>query len=76
MIKILYFASLKEAAKRESEQVDAAGKTIAELKALLMERHSITLDGAMTAVNEEFTEDETILYDLDTVAFIPPVSGG
>ncbi len=76
MITILYFASLKEAAKRESEQVDAAGKTIAELKALLMERHSITLDGAMTAVNEEFTEDETILHDLDTVAFIPPVSGG
>lgn len=76
MIRILYFASLKEAAKRESEQVDAAGKTIAELKALLMERHSITLDGAMTAVNEEFTEDETILNDLDTVAFIPPVSGG
>lgn len=76
MIRILYFASLKEAAKHESEQVDAAGKTIAELKALLMERHSITLDGAMTAVNEEFTEDETILNDLDTVAFIPPVSGG
>ena len=76
MINILYFASLKEATKRDSEQLDAAGKTVSELKAMIMERHSITLDGAMTAVNEEFTDEETVLNEMDTVAFIPPVSGG
>ncbi len=76
MITILYFASLKETTKLESEQMDAAGKTIAELKAILMERHPITLDGAMAAVNEEFTDEETVLNNGDTIAFIPPVSGG
>ena len=76
MINILYFASLKEATKLDSEQLDAAGKTVSELKAIIMERHSITLDGAMTAVNEEFTDEETVLNERDTVAFIPPVSGG
>ena len=76
MINILYFASLKEATKLDSEQLDAAGKTVSELKAMIMERHSITLDGAMTAVNEEFTDEETVLNEMDTVAFIPPVSGG
>lgn len=76
MINILYFAHLKEATRLESEQLDAAGKTIAELKAILMERHSIKLNEAMTAVNEEFTAEETILHEGDTIAFIPPVSGG
>jgi len=76
MINILYFASLKEATKLDSEQLDAAGKTVSELKVIIMERHSITLDGAMTAVNEEFTDEGTVLNEGDTVAFIPPVSGG
>ena len=76
MINILYFASLKEATKLDSEQLDAAGKTVSELRAMIMERHSITLDGAMTAVNEEFTDEETVLNERDTVAFIPPVGGG
>ncbi|MBR8646197.1 MoaD/ThiS family protein [[Brevibacterium] frigoritolerans] len=34
------------------------------------------LETVMTAVNEEFADDDTILSDGDTVAFIPPVSGG
>jgi len=76
MIKILYFASLKEKTKLESEQMEAAGKTIAELRTLLMDRHPIKLDRVMIAVNEEFTDEETVLNDGDTVDFIPPVSGG
>jgi len=34
------------------------------------------LDQVLTAINEEFAIDEDIVKDGDTVAFIPPVSGG
>ncbi|MEM5590905.1 MoaD/ThiS family protein [Niallia circulans] len=30
----------------------------------------------MVAVNEEFAMDEDIVEENDTIAFIPPVSGG
>ena len=52
-------------------------KTIAELKDLLSKKYHLTgFDTVMTAVNEEFADDETILEENDHVAFIPPVSGG
>ena len=30
----------------------------------------------MTAVNEEFVQDDEVIQDGDEIAFIPPVSGG
>lgn len=32
--------------------------------------------GCLSAVNEEFAEDDTEVRSGDVVAFIPPVSGG
>ncbi len=77
MIKVLYFANLKETAGTETEQFNAAGQTVAQLKQLIADKYQIKgLDAVMTAVNEEFSDDDTMLSENDTVAFIPPVSGG
>ncbi|WP_110928274.1 molybdopterin converting factor subunit 1 [Bacillus massiliglaciei] len=77
MIKVLLFAQLQESAGKSEVSLDGAGLTIAQLKARLStDFHLEGLDSVMTAVNEEFADDETALEDGDTVAFIPPVSGG
>lgn len=77
MIQVHYFAHLREVSGVEEESFEAAGKTIAELKSLLSTKYQLTgFDSTMTAVNEEFADDETILEENDHVAFIPPVSGG
>lgn len=48
-----------------------------QLKKWLKENYHLqTLDKVMVAINEEFVTDENIAKAGDTVAFIPPVSGG
>lgn len=77
MIQVHYFAHLREVSSLEVEEFEAGGKTIAELKEILSKKYHLAgFDTVMTAVNEEFADDETILQDGDHVAFIPPVSGG
>ncbi|SFL85405.1 molybdopterin converting factor subunit 1 [Salibacterium qingdaonense] len=77
MINILFFARLQEEAGRESLHVEKAGYTIRELKEWLDEEYRLTgLNRTMTARNEEFTNDDAVIADGDTIAFIPPVSGG
>ncbi|WP_026695936.1 molybdopterin converting factor subunit 1 [Peribacillus kribbensis] len=77
MIKVLFFAFLKEAAGRESMEVEMSGETLADLKKKLSQEYRIeNLETVMAAVNEEFAPDDTVLEEGDTVAFIPPVSGG
>ncbi|WP_394239350.1 molybdopterin converting factor subunit 1 [Niallia oryzisoli] len=77
MNKVLFFAHLRDAVGEESVEVEAAGKTIAELKQQLAEAHGIQkLDAVMAAVNEEFADDDEVIKEGDTIAFIPPVSGG
>ncbi|MDQ0298165.1 molybdopterin synthase sulfur carrier subunit [Salibacterium salarium] len=77
MIKVLFFARLQEELGKDNMELDTAGWTIDELKNWLEAEYN--LDGVtqtMTAVNEEFTDGSHILASGDTVAFIPPVSGG
>jgi sulfur-carrier protein len=77
MIKVLFFAHLRDEAGEESVTIDAAQKTVAELKQIVAETYHVQkLDTAMTAINEEFATNEDVLKDGDVVAFIPPVSGG
>jgi sulfur-carrier protein len=77
MNKILFFAHLRDSAGSESVELQAAGKTVAELKQLVGEQYGLQkLDAVMTAINEEFAGDEEIIQEGDTIAFIPPVSGG
>ncbi|WP_409303310.1 molybdopterin converting factor subunit 1 [Peribacillus sp. SCS-155] len=77
MIKVLFFAQLKDDAGVEEAAVAANDWTVAQLKEHISSNFGVNgLTSVMTAVNEEFADDETMLSDGDTVAFIPPVSGG
>lgn len=77
MIEVLFFAELQEQAGTEKVTIDAEGITVKQLKdEYLKEYNLLTIDQAMIAVNEEYTEEDTILKKGDVVAFIPPVSGG
>lgn len=77
MNKVLFFAHLRDAVGQESLQLEAAGKTVAQLKAEIAEKYKLEkMETVMTAINEEFAMNEEIIQKDDVVAFIPPVSGG
>lgn len=77
MINVLLFAQLKDELGKETLSIEGNGLNVAQLKEKLRNDFQLEgLDSVMTAVNEEFADDETIVADGDTIAFIPPVSGG
>lgn len=77
MNKVLFFAHLRDTAGIESVELQVAGKTVADLKEIMSEQFGFQkLDMVMTAINEEFASDDEIIQEGDTIAFIPPVSGG
>lgn len=77
MIKILLFAHLQDEAGTAAMEIDKKSLTVHELKQLLQDNHGLQgLSSVMTAINESFANEGDIIKDGDTVAFIPPVSGG
>ena len=78
MIKVLLFAQLKDELGKDTLSIEEGnGLTVGQLKEQMRRDFQVGgLDAVMAAVNEEFADEETILSDGDTVAFIPPVSGG
>lgn len=77
MNKILFFAHLRDAVGKEAIEVDAAGKTVAELKAEITASYQLQkMDTVMTAINEEFAANDEVIQAGDVIAFVPPVSGG
>ncbi|WP_028782029.1 molybdopterin converting factor subunit 1 [Thalassobacillus devorans] len=77
MNKILLFARLQEKAGQAEVELDAVNKSIAEVKALLKENYQMEeIDTSMVAVNEEYANSDVVVKEGDTIAFIPPVSGG
>ena len=83
MIKVLYFASLREQLQTESEQIEALPEII-NLGALIEQlkcRNGVwreAFDGmtVMMALNQAMADKETPIHDGDEVAFFPPVTGG
>jgi sulfur-carrier protein len=75
---ILYFASLRDGAGRDGEEVESVHANARLLYAELRQRHgfSIRQESLRLAVNGAFARWEHVLADGDEVAFLPPVSGG
>ncbi|PAD25667.1 molybdopterin converting factor subunit 1 [Niallia circulans] len=77
MIQLLFFAGVKETIGKEAMELEWQGQTIAQVKEYLLSAFpSLSLQGVMVAVNEEYALDEDTVEENDTIAFIPPVSGG
>ncbi|RFU70886.1 molybdopterin converting factor subunit 1 [Peribacillus saganii] len=77
MIKVLLFAHLKDLIGKDEIEVNADELTVEQLRQKLSDEYGLHgLEGVMAAVNEEFADPDTMVSNGDTVAFIPPVSGG
>ena len=75
---ILYFASLRDGAGRDSEEVESVHANARLLYAELRQRHGFPIrqQALRLAVNGAFAPWDQGLADGDAVAFLPPVSGG
>ncbi len=84
MVKILYFAGLREATGTGAEELvlPANVRDVAGLRALLCGRSAAWAAAltesrrVRTAVNQDMAAGDTPLRDGDEVAFFPPVTGG
>ncbi len=78
MIKVLFFASLREATQtRELERPLTSPITVRELaEQLQQEFPNLSLSGSLCAINEDYANPDDSIRTGDTVAFLPPVSGG
>lgn len=79
-VTVLYFAHLAERAGTREESRDVPdGATAGDLRAMIEQAHpklSGMLAGVRVAVDEEFVKEDTPIKPGQTIAFIPPVSGG
>lgn len=77
MINILLFAHLQEAIGESKLSVELSNHTVEQIKEWMEAQYpQISLQHVMTAINEEFATDNMVVKEGDTIAFIPPISGG
>jgi len=82
MVKIVFFAQLKEELGCEQMELDiTAPMKISELRTLLSEKDQLWAQAfssakLMMAINHEMVNDSALIKDNDEVAFFPPVTGG
>jgi molybdopterin synthase sulfur carrier subunit len=82
MIRVLYFASLRERLGTAAEDLDTVPVTVGALRDLLAARggpwqEAFTGSGAvLCAVNQEMADAVSPLRDGDEVGFFPPVTSG
>ena len=46
------------------------------IQTTISEKYDIKIDTVMVSINEEFAPNNEIIQEGETIAFIPPVSGG
>ena len=77
MVRLLFFAALRERMGSGRTEAVAPGTTVGALwRALVAERPELAHFQVRFAVNEEYVSASHRLRDEDEVAFFPPVSGG
>ncbi|MCX7137034.1 MAG: molybdopterin converting factor subunit 1 [Proteobacteria bacterium] len=84
MVTVVYFARLREALGKSSEQLalPADVRDLAGLRRLLISRGGAWSDEladskpVRAAVNQDMAQGDTPVHDGDEVAFFPPVTGG
>lgn len=77
MIRVRYFARLRDLAGKGQETLDREQMTVQEL----LDWAEVTYPGfgkddIQVAVNQEYALPEDVIHSGDECAFIPPVSGG
>jgi sulfur-carrier protein len=83
-VKVLYFASIREALGRDAEDLELPGgvATIAALRSHLRTRGGAWADALAegkllrAAVNQDMAQPTAAIKAGDEVAFFPPVTGG
>ncbi len=77
-VNIQYFALLRDQAGKDSETIQVACKTYADLYNELSAKYqfSLPLKVIQVAVNDEFAKLTQEITDGARIVFIPPVAGG
>jgi molybdopterin converting factor small subunit len=77
-ITIQYFAKLREERGCSSENYQTDSQTALELYYELQKKYNFTipLESLKVAVNDDFSDWNTLLKDNDSIVFIQPVAGG
>ena len=81
MIKVLFFAQIRELLDCDSLELDGEFETVDALRLSLLEKGdkwplALDADKLLVAVNQEITTLSTPIKAGDEVAFFPPVTGG
>lgn len=75
-IKVLFFASLRDALGRASDEIDAANiRTVADVWEAVAEGEAMP-SNLLMAINQDYVKADANVQDNDEVAFFPPVTGG
>ncbi len=76
MIKVRYFASLREEMGRDEDEIDASGvATIKDVWEQVSQRRELP-SNLLMARNMDYSDMDCPVSDGDEVAFFPPVTGG
>jgi len=77
-IKVIYFAVLRDLAKKKEELLSVdLGTTPQSLYDMLQEKYSFPDQNTFkVAINDNFTEWNEPLDQQDIIVFMPPVTGG
>ena len=81
-VQIKYFASIREAIGRSSEEWETGAATLAQLRAELLARGGAYAEvlaperALRMALNQVMADEATALAEGAEVAFFPPVTGG